>query len=658
MKPLRKFRFAAAAALALGLAATPAIFAQDSDSAEETQAPTFSMPDDAVLFSTNTNKWTVEEFENIIRYRAPQALFRVGAGITNLEDFSPGQVEEAAEDFAWRMEALRRFDEEGVEVNRNILANLEQEKDAIGFRIWLEENNVLDVGEAPDELLMERYEEEKERYRVFEELRFKHIFLSTYERYEVKEGDSLESIAEEIAGDADMADRIMTNENPPEVRAEVMETKDGEEVAPRPLQPGEILRVPMSDKKVAEVRERAEKVMKEIEDGMEFDKAAEEYSETSADNKGRMLVVRPEKDEKEILDDLKQAFLEAEDGELAGPVRTKHGFQIIERARYRAPGYRDFEDVKSGLAARWTGEQRQERFRNALEETCKRARNQGDVIEIEKDILMNAEKPENENEVIMQIGDVKYIGENFVRDFGQKLDDVETYDDRLDLLIDLPLLQRKLVAWDSEILNLEEKPIFQKRWDWARASYLADSYLNHVLEGFTYEPTEEELAATFEQNKASFQRQPGAEVWQMTFSPENPQSPTLSEDLQALRGTVTNYLTDIDSPEAFAAAAKRYSQDTYAEEGGKRGVIYGHHEEGVGQQIVKNAAANSLYGPVVANNKVYAFWVGEKFNTTEPTIEKFENVVKRMIERQKKTEEREKLRRGIIEASDFVYRGK
>jgi len=110
-----------------------------------------------------------------------------------------------------------------------------------------------------------------------------------------------------------------------------------------------LVRVPEGARpsEVAKLRRRAEELLARVEGGEEFAEVAEQESEDSVTgSRGGSLGKLKTGELPKALD---RAFLDLEDGELAGPLRTSAGFHIIKLIERQALGVQPFSEVKNRI---------------------------------------------------------------------------------------------------------------------------------------------------------------------------------------------------------------------------------------------------------------------------------------------------------------------
>lgn len=631
------------AAALLGLTTWTSAPAQPTVASPETA--TVALADDQPLFKLYGQTVTAGEWEHIIRFSPPEPFTFYSRGVLDL-DLIPRQVlVEGMEEYAYLAALGRQAREYAFELSDSAGAQLENELLNVASQVWMEENGIVDVGEIEPEAIEKYYEENKEQFLRHEQLTFRHIFLSTYEPYSVQEGDSLESIAQKVAGDAALADQILSNETK-RPRIEAREQEQGEV---RPLTSGETVMVPMGAEKVEEVARKARQIHERLKAGEEFVALQTEFLE--GEGTPPLMNIRPEADSKPILPEIREAFLALENNQFSEPIRTKHGYQILYRISYQPKAYTPLDDLRPRLRSLLQNQRRQEVFEGIMEQLWKAE----DSVEIDQAVLSNVFDPAMEMEVIMQIGDVKYIGSQFVRDFGAQVGEESTLEERRAALVGLPMVQRHLVNRDIDRQKIREKPTYKQRAGMITDRYYATYYMNELLREMVTEPAEEEVAALYEERKEQLRKTPAAEVWQISAKVDaDPDAPNFDERVSAASEDLANKLAGVTSVEQFMEAARKFSEDDRARAGGAVGMIGPAYLRGLGQRLIELSEENSMAGPFTQpDGSVYYFWVGKKQEEITPTLDMMRERLVMELRSQKRSTAAQELRRESLEKAGF-----
>jgi hypothetical protein len=583
---------------------------------------TFDLSPMAVAYVLDGEPVSVGAYQEVIRFVPPGPLRRYGAAMADLSTYEPAVVADSIRDFVQTKAIADKARAEGMELDASSLELLARDEGNQAYYAWLEKNKVLDTYKATDDELAAFYEEKKdERFKIQEEIRMRHIYISTYDQYEVKEGDTLESIAEAIAGDAALAGEVLdaVTKQP---RADKVEGKNGEMIDPQPLQVGELLMVPMSEemakaKGVTDKIQSAHKALEEQGAGA-FEEVARKFSES--DDPAKLLVIRPSLDKKPMLEQVRVEFEKLEDGEFSAPFRTRHGYQVIQRISHTPEGYRPLETVRGSIEAELQQQARQKVFDARIAELWAADKS----VEIDEEILSKAFDESQAKEIILQIEDVKYLGENFRRDFIQELGEDADLAARRDALKKLPLIQQHLIQQDIKDSGIKESETYLARIKAIEDILLTRQYENKIRQDFKYEPTEEELEAEFAKSFDSYSNTRHGNVWQISLKidPEGKYAGDADKltDLRDAAFDRLNEITkDVTSVEQFEEAALIHSQDDYAEKAGKVGSVNVYTNDRAYAPILQRPEPNGLVGPMPVDEYVRSYWVSD-------VTQKYDNV--------------------------------
>lgn len=168
-----------------------------------------------------------------------------------------------------------------------------------------------------------------------------HLILYTYQPYIAKAGDTLENIAQEVAGDPAVAAAIRANVEQRPLRREA-----GKEF--KPLTEGEELLVPMNNEAADKVRLRLESLIRQVGPNTKFEDLATTYSD--AETKGAEIGPLPSGTRPLVPELMKYGF-ESEVGKLSPIFRTKHGWNVIQVTQRETTHTRSFDEVTTEIQA-------------------------------------------------------------------------------------------------------------------------------------------------------------------------------------------------------------------------------------------------------------------------------------------------------------------
>ncbi len=222
----------------------------------------------------------------------------------------------------------------------------------------------------------------------------RHIYISNYVPVETKEGDTFESLAKRISGSTQAIDRILIDNPQKTPRAPEWSTGNRETI--KPLEPGELLLVPVSDKQKAQNRRRIEAAYKELENGASFAEVAEKYSENAT--KGQ-VIEGLRKTGKPMLPQVMEAVEQTDEGEYSDIFQTKHGFNIIEIVEKEPAKSLELSEVRDTITQRLLQKAAQEKARDFVKQSFA-----ADYVKIHYDKIRDADTPGDA--IILEAGDL------------------------------------------------------------------------------------------------------------------------------------------------------------------------------------------------------------------------------------------------------------
>lgn len=194
------------------------------------------------------------------------------------------------------------------------------------------------------------YEKHKLALKIPFNFSIRLLLLQTYEPYRVKQGDTLESIAQAISGDTKQAENIRAD-----IDAHPLRREAGK--AFKALVPGEKLLVPMNQPKKDAVRARLETIMKELGKGKKFEELAKQYSESGLKDE---LVSPMPSGTRPIPSALIEAAKKTPVGGVSPIFQTKHGYQTIQVVTKHDERTMSLSEVRTNLVrmlkqSQWEG---------------------------------------------------------------------------------------------------------------------------------------------------------------------------------------------------------------------------------------------------------------------------------------------------------------
>jgi len=111
--------------------------------------------------------------------------------------------------------------------------------------------------------------------------------------------------------------------------------------------------------------DEAKKILKEIEEGLSFDEAAEKYSTCPSKEKGGDL---GEFSKGQMVPEFEEVAFSMEEGKISEPVKTQFGYHLIKLNYKKASGNSPLEEVKDQIKQQLLMMKQQEVYLNRTEE--------------------------------------------------------------------------------------------------------------------------------------------------------------------------------------------------------------------------------------------------------------------------------------------------
>lgn len=345
------------------LMAWPAM-AQDA----ETTGPPRPLPPlrplDTTILETAQGPVYIEAIANILPFFDMGSLPK-GLPLDAIRRLSADKLIEGAEWIAIRKAAWAAYHANEEERFNSVIANasgylndMNEKIDQATHFLYMQEEVSRKLPTITEEEIAKAYEENKEHFWHPNQFYMRHAILLTYVPYVVKDGDTLESIAQLNGEGEDWIANIRADLPGRPVR------RDPEGIE-KPLIEGETLLLPMTDEKALERREELEALVARVKAGeMSFADLAENYSESEL--KSEELGPLPSGTRPMLQAILDQADVLAP-GEISDIFRTKHGWQVIELTRKTQEGYTPIEEVRDQLVNSINTEARRKQVRKAVD---------------------------------------------------------------------------------------------------------------------------------------------------------------------------------------------------------------------------------------------------------------------------------------------------
>jgi len=591
---------------------------------DESLPPLSAIAPDDVIFSAMGHDWTREEFEAATRFYPPPSLRIINELEIPFERFLPSQIHSAIGEIVTNMALAEEARERGIELRDT--DELDSNLNDIATRLWLRHHGVIAASHVTDEQIRELRDENEEAFVQEEILRLRHMFFPTYEEHIVQEGDTLESISEAINGDRSLASHIITADTR-ETRAGEDSHETGQTEPDVPLQAGEILLVPMGDQAAAEIEALALAAHQRLVEGEDFVEVARDA--TGNPSAASLITVRPAEDEKPMIPQLREAFESVGDREFSEPVRTRHGYQIVFRESYQENRLMEVSEMRRRFLMDIRERMVYRAYMNVLRELWE----EYDEIYIDEEALLAAgTDPDAESKIIMNLPDQSYTVLDFVNQFGDKLEEATTFEERRALLIDHRPLHSLIMEWDIRRLDIPNSRELELARKVVESTLLTPLVIEELTEERLEEPTEEELRERFVRDADRFTRVPSAFVWRISVTADTDSEPGTEEYRNAVRRRMrelSEVLAGIENVEQFEQLAREMSEDEFAMMGGRVGRVNSFQEDGYYAPVIERMQGRGPVGPIIQGRDLQGYWVEEVFDTSETAFRDVRDILRR-----------------------------
>src|SRR5690606_28769217 len=108
-------------------------------------------------------------------------------------------------------------------------------------------------------------------------------------------------------------------------------------------------------------------------------------------------------------------------------------------------------------------------------------------------------------------------------------------------------------------------------------------------------------------------------------------------------------LKDVTTSQQFGEKAKQLSEDDLAPSGGDRGRVGPDYFQLIGDVDFEKLGNNVILGPKIIDNRVYAFWVGDRSPSSVRPLSEVENNIRLQITSEAKSAYSTELRAAILQ---------
>lgn len=571
------------------------------------QRPLGAVGPDDILYEVGGESVTRRAWEDRARLASPYFATITGAFEVNYANLPPMNYVRSIEETVADEQGARKARELGITLDSEATKRLEAERKDVEYRLWLLKTGVARNIEPSQDDLKEYYNTHIDDYKESSQLTLKTIFVSTYQPYTVAEGETLAQLAERFPGVPDLGTQILslTTRLP---RAETIDKQ--------PLVPGEELLVPVDAAQNAAAEARLREAYGKLQAGGAFDDVAKEYS-TSANPTG-MIIVRPEEDARPMNPAMVDQFMQLADGAVSAPFQTRHGWQVIKRLSYTPVTPKPIEKLSTGLYSTVRNERLGDNWQTYLAKLW----DEQTMFKVEESALAQAHLPEARDMMLLAGPGFSLTAGQFHDRVGNRLTPSTTQAERFNLLRNIDEVQRALGEADSERLGITQDPLYLLAAQRLENKALTELYLDRRAEETVAPVPEAEIITQFEREKMGFNRTPSGEIWQLSIPLDFGEVTDPVERNKLSRQQVqklAGLLADVDSLEKFTAKVAELSTDRYKDKNGRVGIMNTFSDNGLFARAL-DSKPQSLYGPVPQDGQLYAWWVGEKWPTSEVTL--------------------------------------
>lgn len=607
---------------------------------EEVEQKGAKISEETVVATYDGKKLTLSDVEFIIQNR-PSRELRIFPGM-RIQNLPPERLKEIIKEIVAGELLYQKALKEKFQLPDDTRKRLEDTKNRVMvqtlYRRVIEEK----VPEVSEEEARKYYNENIKQFTRPFQFEIKQILLLTYEEYEVQEGDTFESIALKICGDASQVEEIR---DPEDFKPRFVKPEDREKTLFKPLRPGEKVLVPMSKEKKAQVYEKIKKIYEELNNGADFDELVEKYSRVKTSTK-----VIPERLSPPPHPALIKAAKETPVGKYSDIIETKVGYRIIKVLNKQEERKFPFEQVKNMIIKRLTMQKRRdfanEYFKNLLKTSP--------LVKTYPQVL--ADEKASTSAIVAEVGDFKLTKLQFQRRLGRYIKEGTPPEKQFEELIRLPEVANILLPAKARELGIDKSDEFKKALQQRVIQIYADAYMQHLYDK-EIKITEEDLREYYKENIDKFTIPRQYKVRQI-LKKIHPQLHTLSKEerekaVKERIAELEEIRKKIKNAEDFAEMAKKYSEDQATKDkGGDLGYIRESYRGGFNGRLQKMKPGD-ISEPFEFGAFVYLIMVEDIKEPKKQPYEEVKESVERLCRQEKQREYREKLIAKLLKEANF-----
>ncbi|MCD6384939.1 peptidylprolyl isomerase [Candidatus Sumerlaeota bacterium] len=593
-----------------------------------------------VLATYDGKKLTVSDVEFILQNR-PSRQLRLLPG-TRIQNIPPERLKEIIKEIVAEELIYDKALKEKFQLPEKDKKRLENTKNQVLVQMLYKKVIEEKVPEVSEEEARKYYNENIKQFTRPFQFEIKQILLLTYEEYEVQKGDTLESIALKISGDASKKEDIRS---PEDFKPRYVKPEDREKILFKPLRPGEKLLVPMSKEKKAQVYAKIKEIYKELQNGADFDELVDKYSRVKTSTK-----VIPDRISPPPHPALIKAAKETPKGKYSDIIETKVGYRIIKVLNKQEEQKFPFDRVKKMIVRRLTMQKRRdyanEYFKNLLKSSP--------MVKTYPEVL--ASDTASTSAIVAEVGDFKLTKIQFQRRLGRYIKEGTPVEKQMEELIRLPEVGNILLPAKARELGIDKSEEYKKAIQQRIIQIYVDAYMQHLYDK-EIKITEEDLREYYKENIDEFTIPRKYKVRQL-LKKIHPELYSLSKEerekaVKERIAEVEKIREKIKSAEDFAEMAKKYSDDRATKDkGGDLGYISESYRGGFNGRLQK-MKPGEISEPFEFGAYIYLIMVEDIKEPEEQPYEKVKQSVERRCRQQKQKEYRDKLVANLLKEANF-----
>ncbi len=530
-------------------------------SAQETTAST-TMPDlrstaPVVLATWNNGSFTNIDLSSTLHFRKPASMQSVDEN--SIYTLPVENVREVVSDLVYEQLLYKKAIADGITSDLpDLKARLSNFDDLTLAKIYYDAVFMPRINKLQEADLREIYEADKAtRYTIPEILKVQEIWFSNYKPHTVAEGETLESIAKKINGNAEASKGILRDD----VLHYYRQAPTAGSVKSRtfPLKPGEELLVPVSKDEETSQKIKADETLKKVRSGDDFLALAGKFSDAPKERREESFMPDIAGVEPPMADFLKAG----KKGDVSEVIVGTHGRHILKIADKLSTTVLPFDEVKGKILIPTDN---QEKHAAKIRIEVMKELSEKYKLEINSDLLKRKFKPGDESlttgSVIASAPGFKYTLAEFMHDIEptMKSYDELSFDERLEWVQNAPAVVRFLIQKDAEARNLDQSTEYRDAVASKELMEIVGEYMRRQQAQLT--PVSEAELRDFYQKNIDRYTQPGkVTLREITKRVNQSQTPAAraqatekaKEELIALR-------KNIKTADDFEQVARRESQ--------------------------------------------------------------------------------------------------